>query len=155
MSRASFWGEERKESEVINAGTSDKESEVDSANASGTQALTLRGLSNPGVLRMGVVYRERKAGAYAHRAVHEEGTQGGTLRGGGVCVAYITTPPLWVALAVVRNGEDPVLNAFTVPAAVAGPVARLWWWCSVGCPLSNSCAEYGPSLCAVFTNTAS
>ena len=30
-----------------------KESEVDSANASGTQALTLRGLSHPGVLRMG------------------------------------------------------------------------------------------------------
>ena len=27
-------------------------------NASGTQALTLRGLSNPGVLRLGVVYRE-------------------------------------------------------------------------------------------------
>ena len=35
-----------------------KKSEVDSANASGTQALTLRGLSNPGVLRLGVVYRE-------------------------------------------------------------------------------------------------
>ena len=34
------------------------QSEVDSANASGTQALTLRGLSNPGVLRLGVVYRE-------------------------------------------------------------------------------------------------
>ena len=35
-----------------------KESEVDSANASGTQALALRGLSNPGVLRLGLVYRE-------------------------------------------------------------------------------------------------
>ena len=35
-----------------------KKSEVDSANASGTQALTLRGLSNPGVMCMGVVYRE-------------------------------------------------------------------------------------------------
>ena len=33
-------------------------SEVDSANASGTQALTLRGLSNPGVLRLCLVYRE-------------------------------------------------------------------------------------------------
>ena len=36
----------------------EKKSEVDSANASGTQALTLRGLSNPGVMCMGVVYRE-------------------------------------------------------------------------------------------------
>ena len=35
-----------------------KQSEVESANASGTQALTLRRLSNPGVLRLGVVYRE-------------------------------------------------------------------------------------------------
>ena len=35
-----------------------KQSEVDSANASGTQALALRGLSNPGVLRLGLVYRE-------------------------------------------------------------------------------------------------
>ena len=34
------------------------EEEVDSANASGTQALTLRRLSNAGVLRLGVVYRE-------------------------------------------------------------------------------------------------
>ena len=35
-----------------------EKSEVDSANASGTQALALRGLSNPGVLRLGLVYRE-------------------------------------------------------------------------------------------------
>ena len=38
--------------------STEKKSEVDSANASGTQALTLRGLSNPGVLRLGEVYRE-------------------------------------------------------------------------------------------------
>ena len=36
-----------------NGASLEKKSEVDSANASGTQALTLRGLSNPGVLRMG------------------------------------------------------------------------------------------------------
>ena len=40
--------------------TPEKKSEVDSANASGTQALTLRGLSNPGVLRLGVVYMQKK-----------------------------------------------------------------------------------------------
>ena len=33
---------------------------------SGTQALTLRGLSNPGVLRMGVVYREAGKQVYSH-----------------------------------------------------------------------------------------
>ena len=32
--------------------------ETDSANASGTQALTLRGLSNPGMLHLGAAYRE-------------------------------------------------------------------------------------------------
>ena len=38
-----------------------KKGEVDGANISGTQALTLRGLSNPGVLlHFGVADREKK-----------------------------------------------------------------------------------------------
>ena len=37
-----------------------QKSEVDSANASGTQALTLRGLSNPGVMRMGLKTKKKK-----------------------------------------------------------------------------------------------
>ena len=63
---------------VINRTNNRIKSEVDSANASGTQALTLRGLSNP-VLRLGVVYSEtvssgrRRNGGSAHDPSSHQG----------------------------------------------------------------------------------
>ena len=72
----------------------ERESEVDSANASKTQALTLRGLSNPGVMRMGVVYREA-VGRWERK---REGGSCGTifivfLKRRGACT---TAPPLFL-----------------------------------------------------------
>ena len=67
-----------------------KKSEVDSANASGTQALTLRGLSNPGVMRMGVQFKKKKKTTTYQRNGHK--------------VAREFGDDVFVSLKVVKKG---------------------------------------------------